>query len=91
MADAEVIRCANQREPEESRIALDAAQQLSIRHLQIFESRIGIGLALAIEEGRKPKTVDEPFDLTGRHGPLLQIHHVNGDPSFLEESFGGSG
>ena len=72
-SDAEPVGGTDQGQAEQLGVPLDALQQLGVGHFQIPEAGVQVSGALRVDELAQAEPVDEPLDLAGRHGLLIQI------------------
>jgi hypothetical protein len=90
VTDADAFARADERKPQQFRVALDTCQQFGIGELEVLQPRIDIGCPIRVQKRMQTEPIDKPLDLGGRHGLLLQIDELNRDAALFEEAFGGT-
>src|ERR1039457_521961 len=88
--DAQHLAAADQRQPEQLRIAPDPGQQFRIGELIVFQAGVDVCLAVAGEQSSEAEALDESLDLARRQRLLPQIHHVDGHAALFEKPLGGA-
>ena len=81
----------DQGEQQQLGVAFDSLEEFWVRETEVFETGIHVGGTLPIDQPGQGETVDEAFQLTGRHRFLLQIDQMQSDAALLEEALGGAG
>ena len=90
MADAQELAGADEREAQQQRLLLDALQHTCVGMFDVLQAGVDVGFTLGVEESGKAEAIDESFDLSSRHGLLLEIHHVDFRAALFEESLRGA-
>ena len=82
---------SDQRQAEQSLVGQDSLGQLGVAHGQVAHARVTVDTTLAVDQSGRAEPLDEPTQLTGRHGLAPQVDEVDGDPAILEEAQRGTG